>query len=579
MKSALNLSNMATISADLSADIDVPVLLKALDAQSKIIEQKSENIDKQSKIIEQKSKVIGQQKKRIAVLEEYLRLSRAQRFGSSSEKSPDQQEMVFNSAEAMEDDEQAQAEEAAQHALDELNAMADTASAKKRGRKGLSPNLPRVQVRLELSDEDKVGAIDTFFTVIKEELDIQRPKAQVIEYLQEKAVFIDVVDDREAVGKEKEQDKNKEKASETEASHPSKRIIAAEQPKHPLNKCIASIGLLCHIVIAKYCDGLSLYGLEKMMSRYGGSLTRTAMANWIIRLSGELQPLINLAREHQLAYDYLQIDETRVQVLKEEGKSAQSKKWMWVSKGGPPNQAVVLFDYDPSRGAEVSARLLDGFQGYLQCDGYASYNAPCESDDIIRLGCFDHARRKFNDAIKAQPKSKKVKASVADIGLSKINALYRLERTIKALPSHEKYQKRQTIAVPLLNDLKAWADTKITNVPKDQLTHKALNYLLNQWDYLIAYCQDGRLHISNAGAENAIRPFAVGRRRWLFCDTASGAKASAIHYSLIETAKANELSPEAYYAYILPKIPYAQTIEDWEALLPWNVKAFLKNSG
>ena len=451
MKCAIKNADSLLDSTDLSVDIDVSELLNS--------------IEEKSRIIEQKSAVIEQQKQRIAALEEYLRLSRAQRFGPSSEKNPDQQEMVFNSAEAMADDEQAQAEEAAQQALEELQSLTDTTPAKKRGRKSLSPNLPRVQVRLELSDEEKAGAVDTFFTVIKEELDIQRPKAQVIEYLQEKAVFVESVEANST--------------ADANVSSSQKRLVAAEQPKHPLNKCIASIGLLCHIVIAKYCDGLSLYGLEKMISRYGGSLTRTAMANWVIRLSGELQPLVNLAREHQLAYDYLQIDETRVQVLKEKGKPTQSDKWMWVSKGGPPDKLVVLFDYDPSRGAEVPTRLLDGFKGYLQCDGYASYNAPCEKDNIVRLGCFDHARRKFNDAIKAQPKGKKVKASVADVGLSKINALYRLERNIKHLPSDEKYQKRQSIAVPLLDDLKTWLESKINTVPKGQLTYKALSYTLN----------------------------------------------------------------------------------------------------
>lgn len=537
-----------SILAENSADIDVAALLKELGKQSEIIGEKSDIIDKKSEVIEE-------QKRRIAILEEYLRLARAQRFGPSSEKSLAQQEMVFNDVEATE---QEQAEETALQALEELKELTDTESPKKRGRKGLSPHLPRVQVRLELSTEEKEGAIDTFFTVIKEELDIQRPKAQVIEYLQEKAVFID--DPKQGDGENK------------------KRIVAAEQPLHPLNKCIASIGLLCHIIITKYCDGLSLYGIEKMIGRYGGSITRTAMANWVIRLSGELQPLINLMREHQLLYDYLQMDETRVQVLKEPGKTAQSDKWMWVSKGGPPDKAVVLFDYDPSRSAEVPARLLEGFSGYLQCDGFASYNTPCKKEDIVRVGCFDHARRKFTEAAKGQPKGKNVKVSMANVGIAKFNALYRLERKIKDLPPHEKYHQRQRIAVPLLNELKIWLERKSETAPKDQLTYKAINYSLNQWSSLIAYCQDGRLNISNAGAENAIRPFAVGRRRWLFCDTPLGAKASAIHYSLVETVKANGLSPESYYAHILPRIPYAKTVEDWEALLPWNMKDFLKNS-
>ena len=196
----------------------------------------------------------------------------------------------------------------------------------------------------------------------------------------------------------------------------------------------------------------------------------------------------------------------------------------------------------------------------------------CSQASITRVGCFDHARRKFNEAIKAQPKGKKVKASLADVGLSKINALYRLERNISDLPAHEKYQQRQKIAVPLLNELKLWLGNKAEETAKGGLTYKAIYYTLNQWSTLIAYCNDGRINISNAGAENAIRPFAVGRRRWLFCDTPAGANASAVHYSLIETAKANGLSPDDYYAYILPKLAYAKTVEDYEALLPWNVK-------
>ena len=316
------------------------------------------------------------------------------------------------------------------------------------------------------------------------------------------------------------------------------------------------------------------------MKRYGGDITRTSMANWVIRLASELQPLINLSREYQLSYDYVQMDETPVQVLKEKNKSPQSTKWMWVSKGGPPDKPVILFDYDPSRSAEVPARLLEGFEGYLQCDGLGSYDKIWHKMGFKQLGCFDHARRKFTEAIKGQPKKKKNdKPSIADIGLGKINAMYRLERNIKDKSPEEKYQQRQKIAVPLLNDLKRWLDYTIERTEKSGLTYKALRYALNQWPKLIRYCEDGRLNISNAGAENAIRPFAVGRKRWLFCDTTKGAHASAIHFSLIETAKANGINPDEYYRYILAHIPQAETVEQWEALLPWNVKAALqKNS-
>lgn len=541
----MNIPSSTTCSTHVSSDASSSVSsvddLACLDTDALL-----EVLVHKDQVIEKKSEVIDQLKQRIRCLEEYLRLERARRFGPSSEKNPHQAELLFDEAEAIEDLAEI---ETALEALQENNG-----TKKKRGRKGLSKQLPRHQVRIELSDEEKEGAVDTFFTVAKEELDIVPAKARVIEYLQEKAIFVDE-------GK--------------------RQVKAAAPPKHPLNKCIASIGLLTYVIISKYCDGLPLYGLETILKRYGGDITRTSMANWVIRLGTELQPLINLMREHQLAYDYVQIDETRIKVLKEINKSPHSDKWMWVSKGGPPDKPVVLFDYDPSRGKEVPARLLDGFEGYVQCDGLGSYDALCQtSDKLTQLGCFDHARRKFVEAQKAAktPKAKTNAPSKAVVAVSKINALYRLEQAIKDLPPHEKYQHRQKIAVSLLNDLKCWLESNIGRVMKGGLTYKAMYYTLNQWTKLIAYCEDGRLNISNAGAENAIRPFAVGRRRWLFSDTPHGAKASAIHYSLVETAKANGLNPEKYYNYILSKIPYAETVEDWEVLLPWNTKAAIEKN-
>ncbi len=288
--------------------------------------------------IKQKDIVIYEQQKRIALLEEYLRLARVQRFGQSSEKSPHQGEL-FDEAELEADVEVLASQFTAKKPV-----------KKKSPNKALSSKLPRIQVRLNLTEEEKEGAINTFYTPAKEELDIIPAQVRVLEYLQEKAVF---------------SDKGKQK------------IIAAKRPTHPLGKTIASVGLLAYIIIAKYCDGLPLYRLEKILSRYGGSMTRTAMAGWIIRLNDVFLPLINLMREHQLKGTYLQADETRLQVLKEPWKSATSDKWIWVVRGGPPQQPVVLFDYDASRSAEVPLRLLDGFRGVLQTDGYAAYNAVC----------------------------------------------------------------------------------------------------------------------------------------------------------------------------------------------------------
>jgi len=489
--------------------------------------------------LEKQTLVIVQQQQRIAMLEAYLRLERARQYGRSSEKHPAQGE-IFNEAELAACESEAEAPDTA------AEAEHKPATGKK-GRKGLSPQLPREQIHLNLSEEEKAGAVSTFYSLVKEELDIVPAKVRVLEYLQEKAVFIDQGE---------------------------RRIEAATLPTHPLGKAVASVGLLAYIIVAKYADALPLYRLEKIFQRYGGNVTRTTMANWLIRLSEQLQPLINLMREHQLGATYLQADETRLQVLKEPGRAATSDKWMWLIRGGPPGQPAVLFEYDPSRSSEIPLRLLDGFTGYLQTDGYAGYNAVCRANGISQLGCFDHARRKFVDAKKAEPATGKQsgKVSKTDVALAKIRKLYAIEETIKELPTAEKYQQRQARSLPLLAELKAWLDHNVHKVSKDGLTRTAMDYALNQWPKLIRYCEDGELNISNALAENAIRPLAVGRRNWLFADTPKGAQASAMYYSLIESAKANGLEPYDYLHRVLKQLAYADSVEKLEALLPWNMK-------
>ena len=498
-----------------------------------------ENLALRAQIKAQQQQIAAYEKL-IRLYEESERLAKIQRFGQSSEKSKFQIDL-FDEAELEKSFRDLESEIEKEEASQE--------GKKKKPRKkreGFSADLPRVRVDLTLTNEEKAGAVNTFFTKVKEELDIIPAKAQVIEYWQEKAVFGDEIGEN--------------------------TIISAKRPVHPLGKSIASVALLAYILVAKYADALPLYRLEKILTRYGGSITRTTMANWIIRLDSVFKPLINLLREHQLSTDYLQADETRVQVLKETGKVATSDKWMWLIRGGPPDKPVVLFEYDASRSEEVPMRLLDGFKGTLQTDGYAGYNKVCRDNDITRIGCWDHARRKFVEASKAAPAKKRgSKVSKADVAIGKIRKLYRIEDKIKDLSSDEKRQKRQELSIPLLEELKGWLEKNISRVPKDSLTFKAMYYTLNQWELLIGYCGDGKLHISNALAENAIRPFALGRKNWLFSDTSRGAKASATCYSLIETAKANGLEPFKYLHHVLSKIAAAQTVEDVEVLLPWNV--------
>lgn len=295
----------------------------------------------------------------------------------------------------------------------------------------------------------------------------------------------------------------------------------------------------------------------------------------MIRLSVQLQALVNLMREHQLQYDYIHLDETRIQVLKEPDKSAISDKWMWVSRRGPPDKPSIIFEYDPSRSKAVPLRLYDGFKGYCQVDGYAGYNALCKPNEVTQVGSWDHARRKFADAKKAaSPKKGKENRQVAkyDVALAKIGKLYTIERDIKLLPPDEKYQQRQIRSLPVLQDIKVWLENKLDKIDQTSKTGVAMKYALNQWATLTTYCHDGRLNISNIDLARSTRPFAQGRRAWLFADTPKGAKASAVLYSMIESAKANDLEPYTYLLAVLKQLPYAETVEQVEKLLPWNIE-------
>ena len=522
------------------------------DALMRTVLEQQTRLDRQAEIVAKKSEVIASQKATIAVLEEQLRLARHQRFGASSEKNADpgarQQDWLADEAEALADGAPDPDDgECPDGVDDDAGEAPPRPPTKPRRRKGLNPDLPRVRREIRLTDAERDGALDTFFVKVKEELDIEPARAQVIEHWQEKAVRLDEDGER--------------------------TLVAATRPAHPLGKAIASVSLLAWVIMAKYGDGLPLYRLEGILARYGGEITRTTMANWLIRLHAVLAPLLGRLEAVQLEGDYLQGDETRMQVLKEPGMAATSTKWIWVMRGGPPGRMVVMFNYDRSRGGAVAERLLGRFTGrYFQSDGYAGYDGPCRAKGLVHLGCWDHARRKVVEAIKVQPKTKaKGAPSVAQVMLSHIDGLYRLERQLAELDEDERHERRQREALPKLAKLKGWLEDKQPKVAADTLTRKAINYTLNQWVHLVRYTEHGQLRMSNVLAENAIRPFAVGRKAWLFADTPAGAKASAGYYSLIETAKANGLEPYAYLQHVIGRIADADTDEALEALLPWNV--------
>lgn len=518
--------------------VDLPEDIESLrDLAFRQLEQNAQQLDQ-----------ITEQSERIAFLEEYVRLLKHQRFGRSSEKSHKNQLGLFNEAECAAD-----AFEVEEAEADETIAV-PAHVRRKSGRRPIPAEIPRVEILHDLPEEEKVCPHDghrlqEIGRETSEQLEIIPATIQVLRHVRPKYA----------------------------CPHCKLGVKIAPLPPQPIPKSLAAPGLLAHVAISKYGDGLPLYRQEKMLQRLGIDIPRATLAHWMIR-GGELgQPLINLMRKKLVAGDIVGADETRFQVLKEPGKAATSLSYLWVWRGGPEDHPLVLYDYAPSRGGEVPKRLLEGFRGYLQVDGYEGYNEVCESNGLVRVGCFAHARRKFDEALKAQGKGQKTgkkrsaKVTKAQQGLDWIRVLYRIERKIADQPAAERYRIRQEHAKPQLDQIRKWLDESLDSVPPQSLTGKALSYLDNQWDRLIRYVDDGRLRIDNNLVENSIRPFVIGRKAWLFADTVRGAEASAILYSLIETAKANAIEPYAYLRHVFTELPKATTLEHIEALLPHRI--------
>jgi transposase len=344
--------------------------------------------------------------------------------------------------------------------------------------------------------------------------------------------------------------------------------VTAALPPQPLPKSNASPDFLAMLLVTKFVDGLPLYRFESILERHGAIVPRQTLARWVIGASNVLQPLYNLILDALFDSPIMHMDETVVQVLKEEGKLPTSQSYMWVRAGGPPDKPVVIFDYDPSRSGDVPLRLLQGYRGYLMVDAYAGYNMLMKIEDIIRLACWAHARRRFVEATRVQSKGKK---GLADVAVAMIGKLYAIESEYKDSTDAERLQARQQQSLPVLAQIHAWMVKVLPAVPPKTALGKALSYMRDCWSMLVVYTEHGFLPIDNNRVENKIRPFVMGRKAWLFCDTPAGANASAIIYSLLETAKANGLDPYAWLRRVMRDLPAAKNVEEMEALLPWNL--------
>ena len=283
------------------------------------------------------------------------------------------------------------------------------------------------------------------------------------------------------------------------------------------------------------------------------------------------EPLVGLLKEELLAHSILNIDETTLQVLQEEGRDDTTKSYMWVFLGGDPERPTVFFEYHPTRNAQALDFLQD-FTGTIQTDGYISDEALGERPGIIHVGCLAHIRRKFMDVIKIS-KREKTKGDTAQEIVDLIGQIYDLEKSLalqKLEPDRIK-EERQKHVVPILDAIKAILDQrKATTPPKSQLG-KAIAYALNQWDKVVRYTEDGRLRPDNNLVENAIRPIALGRKNWLFAGHPNGARAAALFFSLIETAKRSNLEPYAYLGYLFEQLPLAKDKEELRQLMPQHI--------
>jgi Transposase and inactivated derivatives len=476
--------------------------------------------------------------------EEQFRLAQRKRFGASSEKTHPDQLDLFNEAEAEADP-----------AKEEPQLETVTYKRKKQrgGREAKLDGLRVETIEYRLPEEEQVcvccnGALHEMSKEIRRELIVIPAEVKVREEV--RYVYGCRTCEREAI--------------ETP-------IVTALGPKPVQAGSLASPSMVAYIMCQKYVESMPLYRQEQQFARYGVELSRQTLANWMLHSANTwLSILYDRMKTHLLAQDIAYADETTFQVLREPGRAAENKSYLWLYRTGPTSPSIALYDYQPTRAAEHPQRFLAGFTGYLHVDGYGSYNKVA---GVTLVGCWAHARRKFTDALKALPASASSKGTAAQEGLDFCNRLYAIERETKALSPEERYTIRKARSRPVLDAFSAWLQKQSPRVLSQSLTGKAVTYCLNQWEKLEAYLLDGRLEIDNNRSERSIKPFVIGRKNWMFANTPRGAKASAIIYSLVETAKENSLHPFNYLTYLFETLPQLPDLEDAEALdrlLPWS---------
>lgn len=466
-------------------------------------------------------------------------------FSAKSEaRSTEQKDLFFNEAEALAP---TTATQPAQEESRDIDVPGH--KRKKPGRKRLDPALPRVAIRHELPEAERTcprdgHALTEIGVEISEQLDILPQQIRVIQHQRVKYA----------------------------CPCCDGGIKVTPAPVRIIPKGLLTESALAWSITSKYQDALPLYRQAALLRRFGGDLSRATLAASVVRVGQAVQPIINLLRDHLLDADLVYGDETTLQVLKEPGKTAQSKSYLWaqMNGSGPP---VRLFAYSPTRNTVQAHVLYAGIRSgtVLMSDGYAPYETVAATYQLVHLGCWAHARRYLIEAEQVVPKDRRANHPVT-VFLQHIGRLFAIDADTQAMTPPQRQQVRAEQSRPLLAQIETMLLQHLHTVLPASAFGKALHYVQGQWPKLVRYVENAAWPISNNVCENAIRPFVVGRRNFLFCDTVAGANASANLYSLIETSKANGVDAYSYLIALFKALPLVRTADDYETLLPWNLR-------
>ena len=492
--------------------------------------------------IEEKDALILAQQEEIERLHERYRnvleqfkLAQQRKFARSSEESNSLQlELQFDEAEAV----------PVEALPQEENTVTITYTRRKPKRRTLPDNLPREVIEHDVSEHDKLCACGCMKQRIGEEITEQ------LEFIPAKLTVIQHVRPKYACNRCDE------------------GVSIAPMPKLFLPKSMATPSLVAHTIVSKYQDHLPLYRQEKIWQRMGVDMARNTICGWIMAAYEVCMPMRDAMLNSLLSSNYLQADETPLQVMDEPNRKNTSLSYMWLYRSARPDKKIVLFDYRETRQAAWPKEMLHGFKGYLQTDGYKGYDWVDHSPDITHLGCMAHARRPFVELVKLAKTTGKSHQAVAYF-----QKLYAIEKTARDgnYTPQQRFDLRIQKAKPILNDMKEWLEQSLRHaVPQSKLSN-ALLYMHDRWDELTNYLTDGLLEIDNNGAENQIRPFALGRKNWLMSGSPRGAHASALFYSLIATAISNNWNPFDYLQHLFENIRACKTNDDYIKLLPFNI--------